>query len=327
MLDSSLHQTIDIKFDHNQTFAAFKSRFPDHEGPDYFLELPQGRSNVNSKKLLMSTVAAMAVTLFAADRFPHSAPTRWRKPPISATRTIAGSLKPIRIRVILPMPGSPRISRDPHRNARFAQDDSRDPHSSRFAQASPITRPARHPVRPGFTRSCQRPVRPGRLLAIRTAAGSRRRAPITRPARHPVRPGFTRPCQRPVRAGRLRDPHSSRFAQASPISATRTTPGLPRIPRDPANARFAQDDSRDPHSSRFAQASPDQRDPHDTRFAQDSTRPCQRRFAQDFNVTRPTPGSLRTTRAIRTAAGSPRPARINATRMTHGSPQTGAGCK
>ena len=66
--------------------------------------------------------------------------------------------------------------------------------------------------------------------------------------------------------------------------ATRRMPGLPRTSRDPANARFAQDDSRDPHSSRFAQANPDSRDPHDARFAQanpDARDPANARFAQD----------------------------------------------
>ena len=51
--------------------------------------------------------------------------------------------------------------------------------------------------------------------------------------------------------------------------------------RDPANARFAQDESRAPDNGRFAQANPDARDPANARFVQVYSRdPHNSRFAQ-----------------------------------------------
>ena len=95
-------------------------------------------------------------------------------------------------------------------NARFAQDDSRDPHTA--ASRRPTQIPAT-PKRPGSLRTTR---------VIRTLPASRM-------------PEWTYP----VCTGRQRDPHTTRFTYTNSDA------------RDPANARFAQDDNRDPHNSRF----------------------------------------------------------------------------
>ena len=69
----------------------------------------------------------------------------------------------------------------------------------------------------------------------------------------------------------------------------------------------------------LAQSNSDARDPANARFAQDArTRP----MPGSQNATPLTPGSPRTTLAIRTAAGSRRPTRTRATPLTPGSPRT-----
>jgi hypothetical protein len=103
-------------------------------------------------------------------------------------------------------------------DARFTQDDSRDPHSSRFAQGSGQygDPDERDPANSRFAQDDARDPHTTRFAHAKLDGRDRAFA-----------------------QGGNRDPHTTRFTFTASDA------------RDPANARLAQDDNRDPHLSRF----------------------------------------------------------------------------